>query len=1381
MAKIDVSPAAPIRLSGYGGRRTESTGVAQRLWAKALVVGSDAEGAALLLTVDNCGVSGAIADEVAERLLHKRKIPRERVAICSTHTHTGPCLTGVLPNLFSADIPPDQQATIDRYTRELIDKLEQVALAALADRRAGQLEWAQGMVEFARNRRTQNGPVDHALPVLKITGADGRLRGIVANYACHCTTLGGEFNQAHGDWAGCAQEFVERDHPGAIAMVTIGCGGDANPHPRNKAGNVKEHGEELAGEINRLLRLTFIPLAAKLECRTKQIELPFQTHFTREQWEQRAKQSGIVGYHARKNLARLDRGEVLPTKLPYRVQTWNFGNDLALVFLPGEVVVDYALRLKQDFDATRLWVSSYANGVPCYIPSKRVLREGGYEAEDSLWYYDRPARLAPETEDLIVAAVHDLMPGSYAWSPEKTEFPPAKSPAEALAAFRTRADLTVELVASEPLVVDPVAIDFGADGKLWVAEMHDYPMGLDGNWKPGGRVKFLEDTDGDGQYDKATILLDGLPFPTGLMAWKKGVLICAAPDIIYAEDTNGDGRADVVKTQLTGFATHNFQARVNGLRWGLDNWVYGSSGLFGGKITTVKTGQTVDVSGRDFRFQPDTGDFEPAHGLSQQPRVRDDWGEWFGCDNSTLLWHYPLPDRYVRRNPHVTAPETRVYPPKEADPNRLFPSSRALSRFNDPGSLNRVTSGCGVEIYRDELLGAGFYGNAFTCEPVHNLVHRLVLRPDGVTFSGQRAPDEERSEFLSSTDNWFRPVEARTGPDGALWIVDMYRFVIEHPRWIAPDRLAKLEVRAGSDKGRIYRVFPKGKSLRPVRNLRKLSSGELVAGLEIPNGPTRDLIHREMLLRHDPAAVPGLTELAARSPLAAARVQALAVLDGLNGLSPELLEKALADPEALVRRQAVRVSEPLLARSPELAEALLKLVSDGDARVRYQVALSLGEWNDRRAAAALGAIARTGLNDTWMRAAVLSSALHHPDAVLSPLWKSDVSGAALEPFAGQLITTAVGTGNRDALANIWAGLNAVPKELDSGLRVKTLASLLDALERQNLSWRDYFKAGPAGPGMIAQIQEQLDASRRLVRDQDQPEARRAEAIHLLGREPDRAEADLKLLVELAGSGSPRLQAAALDHLRRQRSPRVPALLLADWNRRSTSLRSAVVGLLLNREDWADGFLSAVEKGVVAPGEISLAQRQRLLNHENLPLRKRAGGLLAAQRSESRVQVLAKYETVPGLTGDAAHGAILFEKNCASCHFLRGQGHAVGPNLAEFQSKSAQDFVVAILDPNAALEPKFVNYLVETKDGRSLAGIVKGESAASLSLIQGGGLEEKLLRSDIVEMKASSLSLMPEGLEQSMNPQDLADLIGFIKDQSQAAFGSASPEKAPKTR
>ena len=413
-AQVDITPDYPIWLNGYAARQTESEGVDQHIFAQALAIGSSRKSLALLLTVDNVAVPAAVRDEVAARLAKKAGLRNERFALCSTHTHTAPMLTGSIPNIFGAALPPDQQQTVDRYTRELTDKLEQVALAALKARQPATLAWGQTTAGFAANRRTKGGPVDHDLPVLVARDKSGHIRALFASYACHCTTLGAAPNHICGDWAGYAREYLERDHPGAIVLIAPGCGGDANPNPRPGLELAQQHGNAISTAVNALLQQPLTPLREKLTCRVKPIALPFDTLPTREEWTTCAQSNNqYVAYYARKNLARLDRGEKLPTELPYLVQTWNVGDELALVFLPGEVVVDYSLRLKREFDASRLWVNAYANDVPCYIPSRRVWREGGYEGGYAMIYYDRPARLAEGTEDLIVSTIHDLLPQKF--------------------------------------------------------------------------------------------------------------------------------------------------------------------------------------------------------------------------------------------------------------------------------------------------------------------------------------------------------------------------------------------------------------------------------------------------------------------------------------------------------------------------------------------------------------------------------------------------------------------------------------------------------------------------------------------------------------------------------------------------------------------------------------------------------------------------------------------------------------------------------------------------------------------------------------------------------------------------------------------------------
>jgi len=413
VATIDITPRYAIRLTGYAVRKKESEGVTQRLWAKALAFGTDRERPAILITVDNCGVPASVRDEVVSRLGKATRIRPEKVAICSSHTHTGPVVKGFAPNIFGEALPPEQQAKVERYTGELTDALETVALRALQNRQPAKLTRALGQAGFAANRRTKGGPVDHDLPALFVSDPSGNIRAVFANYACHCTTLGGEFNEVCGDWAGYAMDEFESKHPNAVALIAIGCGADSNPHPRSGLDLAKRHGSEIATALQTMLAGDHLPVNGRLVCRTKQIQLPFDTLPTRAEWETRAKETNYAGGHARLNLARLDRGEKLPTKLPYLVQTWTFGDSLAMIFLPGEVVVDFSHRLIREFDAKRLWINAYANDVPCYIPSRRIWQEGGYEGGGAMIYYDRPTRLAEQTEDLIISAVHDVTPKKF--------------------------------------------------------------------------------------------------------------------------------------------------------------------------------------------------------------------------------------------------------------------------------------------------------------------------------------------------------------------------------------------------------------------------------------------------------------------------------------------------------------------------------------------------------------------------------------------------------------------------------------------------------------------------------------------------------------------------------------------------------------------------------------------------------------------------------------------------------------------------------------------------------------------------------------------------------------------------------------------------------
>jgi hypothetical protein len=420
VAEVDITPDRPIRLTGYGNRKTPSEGVRQKLRAKALAVGTDRP--AILLTTDLIGISRQLADEVAGRLA-KAGIPRPQVAVTSTHTHTGPSLAGTLPFIFSTPVTPEQAATIDKYSADLVNKLERVALDALAARQPAQVAWSTGTVRFAANRRVLKdgkwtgfgvnpaGPVDHDLPVLTVRDARGTLRAVLVSYACHATTLEGGDNFVHGDWPGAAQALLEQRHPGIVALIAVGTGADSNPNPRGGGiADVETHAREVADEVDRLLAQPAKPLTTPPEANFRYIDLSLTRIPAREDLQRQSSAQDAAGAYARAMLERLAKGG-LPDRIQYPVQVWRWGNDLGMVFLGGEVVADYGLRLKRELDASKLWVNAYSNDVAFYVASRRMIPEGGYEVDRSMVYYGVPGVLAEDTEERIIGAVRAWLKG----------------------------------------------------------------------------------------------------------------------------------------------------------------------------------------------------------------------------------------------------------------------------------------------------------------------------------------------------------------------------------------------------------------------------------------------------------------------------------------------------------------------------------------------------------------------------------------------------------------------------------------------------------------------------------------------------------------------------------------------------------------------------------------------------------------------------------------------------------------------------------------------------------------------------------------------------------------------------------------------------------
>ena len=980
------------------------------------------------------------------------------------------------------------------------------------------------------------------------------------------------------------------------------------------------------------------------------------------------------------------------------------------------------------------------------------VNNGAWIANKHIWWINENTDLLKDLLDKRAFA--DLVPDASD-KPHSHE--------ESLKLLKARPGFVVEQVAAEPLVEDPIAFAFGPDGKLWVVEMGDYPLGIDGKGKFGGKVKFLESTKNDGKYDKATVFLDGLGFPTGVLPWRKGVLITCAPDILYAEDTDGDGKADVKKVLYTGFTLGNQQHRVNSLVWGLDNWIHCANGDSGGMVKSTLTGKVVDIRGRDFRIKPDTGEIELEAGQSQYGRCRDDWGNWFGGNNSNPMWHVAVNDRYLKRNPHIASPPPTIAVSITPGAAQVYPISRTLPRFNDPAAANRFTSACSPIVYRDDLFGPHFAGSVFVSEPVHNLVHREMMTAEGTTFRSRRGPDEEHSEFLASADNWFRPTMLATGPDGALWVADMYRHVIEHPEWIPQDWQKKLDLRAGHDKGRIYRVFPVNAKPRAIPRFDKMTTEQLVAALDSPNGWQRDTVQQMLIWRDDKKAAPLLEKMLRESKNPLARLHALCTLDGMKLLRPFVAIVPLFDEHPGVVRHAVRVSEGLVDDRTFVKSEFPELIKHPDVQVRLQIAYSLGELKHPEIGKMLGQLAKSARDNRYIVAAALSSLNEtnfsgFAEAVFQP---SETPPSA--PLVEGLLAFASATNDKKALARLIAA--TAPKEgAFASWQLDALAALLDSLRRRNLSLADLTRdADDELKQILSRLTPAFAEARKTVQDPKAQPADVIRAIRLLGRGPgDRGE-DLKLLAQmLSPQNAGEVQSAALAALGRFDDQRIPTLLLAGWKAYTPNIRAQALAILLGRLDWVAPLLDALEKQQILAADIDAASRQRLLTHNDANIRKRAEKLLAGSIDADRQKVIDSYKPALTKMGDSSRGKLVFTKTCSACHKLGDIGQGFAPDLAALSDKSPDYLLTNILDPNRAVEARYLSYTAVLKDGTQRVGFLQAETATSLTLVGPDGKPQSVLRTDVEELRSSGKSVMPEGIEKEMSIEQMADLLAFLR-------------------
>jgi putative membrane-bound dehydrogenase-like protein len=974
---------------------------------------------------------------------------------------------------------------------------------------------------------------------------------------------------------------------------------------------------------------------------------------------------------------------------------------------------------------------------------------------------------------------------------------PPYSATEALKTFQLEPGFQMDLFAHEPDVADPVAMEIDEYGRIYVVESPGYPLETG---RALGRVKLLEDTNGDGLPDRSSLFADELTMPTGVMRWKQGILVTDAPNVWYMEDTDQDGKADVKRVVLEGFAFTNPQHTVNAPTYGLDNWVYLAHERptdakvfvdeFGDQGTPIRFPDRDDISpldaqGRNIRFRPDTHKLEVLSGTSQYGQTFDEWGRHFGVNNPNTGRHEVIAARYLERNPDLLL--SSVMKDLSEDRHVSFVTERPESPRKEAGLQNfgRITSACSITFYMGGAFPEKYRNIAFIAEPAHNTALAHTWSPLGASFVAERLHSDR--EFLASKDSWSRPVNFYVGPDGALYVIDYYRRIIEHPEWTSREVYESEAIYHGNDKGRIYRIVPAENPPPLPRdiNLGDVSDQELVSQLGNPNIWWRRTAQRLLIDRGNKNAAAALAEFFGETESPLGKLHALWTLDGLGKSDTTLIQEALDAPEAGLRENAIQLSESHLANSPELVEELLKMSDDPDPRVRFQLLCTLGFVNSSAARAARDRLLARDIEDRWMQVAALSSSSDEGPRLfqmaVAELASSPTEGRA--NFFRQVASVIAARGSReirrvlqtvvarsdgdsdwwraaslDGLAEGFRGRSSDSSILtvqQQGQMLKLFESPAGSVRRASLKLLEAIGL-PQSPAVARAVERAAKVAESSEADADH----RVDVIGLLALAgPAAHESMLKKLVD--PQEPQEVQAAAVHAIGQLDNEEVGVFLLKNWRAMTSAVRMAATEALFLDPARIRLLLEAIRNGEIQSWTMSARWKFRLVTHPDESIRAEAQKLLRAGVDE-REQVVERYESAIAMDGDVERGRQVFEEVCSKCHTFNGVGKEVGPDLGEVRNRPRELLLADILMPNKSIAQQYESYVVELASGETFDGVMGPQTPTTITIRQEEGKEHLIRRSDIESFYVADLSAMAEDLEEQVDIQQMADLLTFIK-------------------
>lgn len=965
--------------------------------------------------------------------------------------------------------------------------------------------------------------------------------------------------------------------------------------------------------------------------------------------------------------------------------------------------------------------------------------------------------------------------GGRHWIDQPTD--PPRSPEESGRCFEIEPGYRIELIAAEPLVYDPVGIDFDHRGRMFVAEYSDYPVGpKDPQAAPLSRIVMLEDTDGDRRMDRRTVFAEQLKFCHSLMAFREGVLACTETQIVYLPDSNNDGISDRCEIWFEGFLPAHPQMQIGCPRRGLDNWIYFTYGH--GKVRCLRPGfettEAVDIPRVDFRFHPETMQFEAVAGAGQFGNSIDNYGHRFFSSNRNPIMTDMLSLKQISENRFAGIAVGHVDVGPSGEKTRVY--SKVAMKSNWLSHAGTHTSACGVTAYRGGAFGPDSDRSIFVCEPVGHLLTRSILQQDGAGLTATRA--RETADFLTSSDTWFRPASLATGPDGALYLADMYRLWVEHPKFVPDDVAAKMDWRAGEDRGRVWRIVKEDQDdTAAVHGASGYwppeTEADLLALLRDSNGWRRMLAQRLLV---DGKRIDLETELrtilltASAKPAGGfSRLHALWTLQGLGRLTPKDLKAAAADSFAAVRRDVMQLAGESEGQDQDLIAIQQKCCADPDGEVRMQALLSLGK-HGPLTATGLHAVASS--NDIWIQRAALISVPEQASEIL----QATVSEILAAPDADLVAF-------RTACLRQLAVNIAVRGEIDP---LKTLMQQTSEFADQGQWWKAAIVSGLAEglpscmngqlPGSLAALQQAppatlkaemtgivkvLSLAKTTALDRGATESDRVAAMGLIPHlPPEELQSCLEALLvsgEITGC-----QKAAIEVARKSGRADAAELILARWDQLAPMARSAALDLFLTRKESTSRLLQKMVSGAITPSVVSIDQRLLLLQNPDATIRNTAQELFGGTVSADRKAVAQQYAAALEMRGDPHKGSQIFAKTCSKCHRVGGLGSNVGPDISDTRARARDALLYDILDPNRRVDPQYSEYVIVTNDGRLLNGLLLAETEDSVTLRQPEGREQSIPRKDIDELRATSKSLMPEGIERDVSVDQMADILAFLK-------------------